>query len=51
LPRHAAVQQGIEIAFQRTGTGTYYASPLDDMAEGKRIIAGRWLTCGVIFEK
>jgi uroporphyrinogen decarboxylase len=33
---------------QRTGLGVYYLSPFDDIAEGKKIIAGRGLTCGVI---
>jgi uroporphyrinogen decarboxylase len=30
------------------GIQTYYLSPLDDIAEGKKIINGRALTCGVI---
>jgi uroporphyrinogen decarboxylase len=38
----------IDTVFKRTGLGTYYLSPLDDIGEGKRIIAGRALTCGVI---
>jgi len=38
----------IDIVLARTGLGVYYLSPLDDIAEGKRIIAGRGLTCGVI---
>ena len=38
----------IETVLQRTGLGVYYTSPLDDLAESKRIIAGRALTCGVI---
>jgi uroporphyrinogen-III decarboxylase len=38
----------IDTVLQRTGIGVYYLSPLDDIAEGKRIIAGRALTCGVI---
>ncbi|MBA4384630.1 MAG: uroporphyrinogen decarboxylase [Anaerolinea sp.] len=38
----------IDIVFERTGLGVYYLSPLDDIAEGKKIIAGRGLTCGVI---
>lgn len=38
----------IEDVIQRFGIGTYYLSPWDDVAEGKRIIAGRGLTCGVI---
>lgn len=40
--------QVIDIVIERTGLGVYYLSPLDDIAEGKRIIAGRALTCGVI---
>lgn len=38
----------IDIVLERTGIGVYYLSPLDDVAEGKKIIAGRGLTCGVI---
>lgn len=38
----------IDIVLERTGIGVYYLSPLDDVAEGKSIIAGRGLTCGVI---
>jgi len=38
----------IDIVLQRTGLGVYYLSPLDDLAQGKHIIAGRGLTCGVI---
>jgi uroporphyrinogen decarboxylase len=38
----------INIVMERTGIGVYYLSPLDDVAEGKKIIAGRGLTCGVI---
>jgi len=38
----------IDTVFERTGIGVYYLSPLDDIAEGKRVIAGRGLTCGVI---
>ena len=38
----------IDIVMERTGLGCYYLSPLDDIAEGKKIIAGRALTCGVI---
>ncbi|MBF0505766.1 MAG: uroporphyrinogen decarboxylase family protein [Nitrospirae bacterium] len=33
---------------ERLGLGTYYLSPFDDIAEGKKIIGGRGLTCGVI---
>ena len=38
----------IDVVMERTGIGVYYLSPLDDVAEGKRLIAGRGLTCGVI---
>ena len=38
----------IDIIWERTGIGVYYLSPLDDVAEGKRLVAGRGLTCGVI---
>ncbi len=38
----------IDIVMERTGLGVYYLSPLDDIKEGKQIIAGRGLTCGVI---
>jgi uroporphyrinogen-III decarboxylase len=44
----ARLNKVIEIVLERTGIGVYYLSPLDDVAEGKRIIAGRALTCGVI---
>jgi uroporphyrinogen-III decarboxylase len=33
---------------ERTGIGVYYLSPMDDIPEAKRVIAGRGLTCGVI---
>lgn len=38
----------IDAVIRRFGIGTYYLSPWDDVVEGKRIIAGRGLTCGVI---
>ena len=38
----------IEQIIEQLGIGTYYLSPWDDVAEGKEIIAGRGLTCGVI---
>jgi uroporphyrinogen decarboxylase len=38
----------IETVIKHTGIGVYYVSPLDDLAEAKRIIGGRGLTCGVI---
>lgn len=33
---------------ERVPFGCCYLSPLDDVAEGKRLVAGRGLTCGVI---
>ncbi len=44
----ARFNQVIEQVLVRTGLKTYYLSPLDDLREGKRLIAGRGLTCGVI---
>jgi uroporphyrinogen-III decarboxylase len=38
----------IDQVLTQTGIGTYYLSPLDDVAEGKQAIAGRGLCCGVI---
>ncbi|MBT0665924.1 uroporphyrinogen decarboxylase family protein [Geobacter pelophilus] len=38
----------IEAVINRLGIGAFYLSPMDDIAEGKRLIAGRGLTCGVI---
>jgi uroporphyrinogen-III decarboxylase len=38
----------IETVIERLGIKVFYLSPMDDIAEGKRIIAGRGLTCGVI---
>jgi uroporphyrinogen decarboxylase len=38
----------IDAVINRLGIGVYYLSPLDDVAEGKRLVAGRGLTCGVI---
>jgi uroporphyrinogen decarboxylase len=38
----------INTVLERTGIGVYYLSPLDEVAEGKKIIAGRGLTCGII---
>jgi len=38
----------INIVMEKTGIGVYYLSPLDDIAEGRKIIAGRGVTCGVI---
>jgi uroporphyrinogen decarboxylase len=44
----ARFNQVIDDVIRRIGIPTYYLSPLDDVAEGKRIIAGRGLTCGTI---
>ncbi|MBA4374354.1 MAG: uroporphyrinogen decarboxylase [Thermodesulfovibrio sp.] len=38
----------IEEVFEKTGIGTYYLSPLDNIEQGKKIIAGRALCGGVI---
>lgn len=38
----------IEAVIDRLGIGVFYLSPMDDIAEGKRLVAGRGLTCGVI---
>jgi uroporphyrinogen decarboxylase len=38
----------IDDIISKLGIQTYYLSPLDDIAEGKQIINGRALTCGVI---
>lgn len=38
----------IEAVISRLGIGVFYLSPMDDIAEGKRLVAGRGLTCGVI---
>ncbi|MFA7405648.1 MAG: uroporphyrinogen decarboxylase family protein [Pelobacteraceae bacterium] len=38
----------IEEVITRLGIGVFYLSPMDDIAEGKRLVAGRGLTCGVI---
>lgn len=44
----ARLNKAIDAVYEHTGIGVYYLSPFDDIAEGKRIIAGRGLTCGVI---
>lgn len=44
----ARMNRVIGAVLERTGIGVYYASPLDDLAEARRIIAGRGLTCGAI---
>jgi uroporphyrinogen decarboxylase len=38
----------IDRVIERLGIGVYYLSPLDDIAEAKKIIAGRALCAGVI---
>lgn len=38
----------IDAVAARTGIQAYYLSPLDDIEEGRKAIAGRGLTCGVI---
>jgi uroporphyrinogen decarboxylase len=38
----------IDRVIKRLGIGVYYLSPLDDIAEAKKIIAGRALCAGVI---
>ena len=38
----------IEDVIDKLGILVFYLSPMDDVAEGKKLIAGRGLTCGVI---
>jgi uroporphyrinogen decarboxylase len=38
----------LETAIAELGFGVYFPSPLEDLAEAKRIVAGRGLTCGVL---
>ncbi|MDU0458676.1 MAG: uroporphyrinogen decarboxylase family protein [Geobacteraceae bacterium] len=38
----------IDTVIRRLGIGVFYLSPMDDVTEGKRLVAGRGLTCGVI---
>lgn len=38
----------IDLAFDELGIKTHYISPLADLAEAKRLIGARGLTCGVI---
>jgi uroporphyrinogen-III decarboxylase len=38
----------IEAVQERAPFGTFYLSPLDDVADGKRRVAGSGITCGVI---
>ena len=44
----ARMNEVIATVLERTGIGAFYISPLDDLAEAKRIIGDRGLTCGVI---
>ena len=44
----ARLNSVIDRVINETGIATYYLSPLDDISEGKRIIAGRALCGGVI---
>jgi len=44
----ARMNQVIDRIITEFGFGTFYLSPFDDIAEGKRIIAGRALCAGVI---
>jgi len=44
----ARMNDGIPDVIERLGIRVFYLSPLDDVAEGKRQVAGRGLTCGVI---
>jgi len=38
----------IDRVIEKLGLGAFYLSPLDDVAEGRDIVANRGLTCGVI---
>lgn len=38
----------IKPVLERTRLGVFYTSPLDDLAQAKRLVANRALTCGVI---
>jgi uroporphyrinogen-III decarboxylase len=44
----ARMNSVIDLVLERLGIATYYLSPLDDIAEGKKILAGRALCAGVI---
>ncbi len=44
----ARLNKIIETVIDRTHLGVFYISPLDDLAESKRIVAGKSLVCGVI---
>lgn len=40
--------RAIPTLLEELGVGTYYISPLDDLAEAKAMLTGRALTCGVV---
>jgi uroporphyrinogen decarboxylase len=42
------MNQVVDLVIKNLGISTYYLSPFDDIAEGKKIIAGRALCAGVI---
>ena len=44
----ARINEVLEDVLEKTDIGVYYLSPLDDIAQAKRIIDGRALTCGVV---
>ena len=44
----ARINRVLALLLERTQLGVFYLSPLEDVAEAKRLIAGRGLTCGVI---
>jgi len=44
----AGMNQVIDRVIEKLGLSTFYLSPFDDIAEGKKIIAGRALCAGVI---
>lgn len=44
----ARVVPTIEAVLERTGLRAFYLSPLDDLAEAKRLIGARALCCGVL---
>lgn len=44
----ARLNRVLSLVLERTQVGVFHISPLDDLAEAKRLIAGRGLTCGVI---
>lgn len=44
----ARMNRVINTVIEQTGLAVFHLSPLDDIAEGKAIVANRGLTCGVI---